>query len=180
MTTDEMVAGLRELAEAEAAFSADPCNEKARRVIDAEGWANDNASAIADELAMLAEEVKHLKPLAESTLEENERLSEQNERLKEAERYWNEARHIVPQPSTPRTWADDIVALHDLSGAKTKLEAGNARLRAEVEDMKGDLMHIYEYWNHNTEPECMKDALWEIIDTAHARLFPALDAKGGG
>lgn len=51
------------------------------------------------------------------------------ERLAEAARYWNEARSLVPQPSTPRTWSDDIVALQDLACAKLKLEAENERLK---------------------------------------------------
>ena len=97
MTTD-LVAGLREYVEAlkeyvgalknresvnanlQALFKAD------ERHIGTLNWLDEHASAIADELAMLAEEVKHLKPLAESTLAENERLRAEVEKMKEVGR----------------------------------------------------------------------------------------------
>lgn len=74
MTTDEMVAGLRELARARNEYLLHSGTRNFRRIESAEDWISQHASAIADEMEMLAEEVKHLKPLAESTLEENERL----------------------------------------------------------------------------------------------------------
>ena len=163
MTTSDLVAGLREYAEAKEAWNSrddfeQGCDtENLSRFSKAVMFMTDHASAIADEM---------------------ERLAEQNERLKEAARYWNEARHIVPQPSTPRTWADDIVALRDLDIERERLSAENSRLRAEVERMRKILSSAFRTIN-NLTTHSIRDSR-SVDDDAVATLTDiAFELEGG-
>lgn len=58
--------------------------------------------------------------LEDSDLKED--INEALEDLKVQARYWNEARHIIDQPSSPRSYSEDIVALRDAIHERDKLE----------------------------------------------------------
>lgn len=193
MTTDEMVAGLREYVEARREWlslgtsKVEEQSAEELRYGKALDWMVSHASAIADEMERLAADAekwrKYFTAPVPTIFPPDNPGGEVLVLAVNHEEYMLVLRHAIAfreLVSAVDSMIANPVSVDTLANALLDKVKENARLRAEVEDMKGDLMHIYEYWNHNTEPECMKDALWEIIDTAHARLFPALDAKGGG
>lgn len=167
MTTDEMVAGLREYAEAKEAWNSrddfeQGCDtENLSRFSKAVMFMTDHASAIADELEMLSEEAKHLKPLVESTLEENERLKRKADAFDLFMGCVDAVKDAEP--------SDVVNALLD----KVK---ENSRLRAEVERMKEVGRHILDhYLKQCYDCDGIPDEAWAHTEVARA-LFPARDA----
>lgn len=88
------------------------------------------------------EAMTYMRSVAPALAREVRRLRELVDDLRVMAQYWNEARHIIPQPSVPRLYSEDICTLRDVVLQRDRMMLENHLLRAENERLREALIAL--------------------------------------